>query len=462
MKKYYLLFFILCQVYTLLGQYTPVSYNVLDINNVTAYLRNNGTLWQHKNGTPFFRIPASTSSASALGGLTTWFAGIDAQEQLYFSNDTLHFVTGIYNRPNTYQPFDKIWKVKQVEIAALRQDFSDGQIDFPIAANILMWAGRNNPHSFLYNGFHLPSNLDLAPFIDQNNDGIYNPYDGDYPDIKGDQALWWIYNDHANSQPIGLEIHVMAYGFEVPNDPILQHTTFYEYTIYNKTTRNYKDFYMGLKIDNALGCPTNDHVGTSPNLDLAYYYQRTNDPSFCGNFTHYPTTNPMIGVFFIESLKDSLGISTGMTACARHYTPWAISPGTYFNFMIGKWYDGTPITYGGSGYNPDSTNTTTYIFPDPPTLASGWTDCTAPSSGQKNILMTTSGNLVPSGKQKVSFATVFRHDATTPCPDITGLVTDVIYIKNKYPQLTLSTEATMNNGINSVKNVAGDAAVVEL
>lgn len=36
----------------------------------------------------------------------------------------------------------------------------------------------------------------LAPFVDNNNDGDYNPLDGDYPKIKGQQAIYYIYNDN--------------------------------------------------------------------------------------------------------------------------------------------------------------------------------------------------------------------------------------------------------------------------
>jgi hypothetical protein len=38
----------------------------------------------------------------------------------------------------------------------------------------------------------------------------------------------------------------------------------------------------------------------------------------------------------------------------------------FYNYLNGLWADGTPKTYGGSGYNPGSTDTTKYAFPDPP------------------------------------------------------------------------------------------------
>ncbi|HHH53775.1 MAG TPA: T9SS type A sorting domain-containing protein, partial [Bacteroidetes bacterium] len=43
-----------------------------------------------------------------------------------------------------------------------------------------------------------------------------------------------------------------------------------------------------------------------------------------------------------------------------------------FRLMNGRWYDGTPFTYGGIGYNPESTDTVDYVFPDEPTDPDGW------------------------------------------------------------------------------------------
>jgi hypothetical protein len=35
----------------------------------------------------------------------------------------------------------------------------------------------------------------LLPFADVNNNGIYDPSYGDYPNVLGDEALYLMYND---------------------------------------------------------------------------------------------------------------------------------------------------------------------------------------------------------------------------------------------------------------------------
>jgi hypothetical protein len=91
--------------------------------------------------------------------------------------------------------------------------------------------------------------------MDVNSDGIYDPMAGDYPLIKGDQAIYTIFNDSylphgSGGQAIGLEIRLMAYAYGtgtlVANNPFLNYTTFYDYTIINRSSFALYDSYMGL------------------------------------------------------------------------------------------------------------------------------------------------------------------------------------------------------------------------
>ena len=92
-----------------------------------------------------------------------------------------------------------------------------------------------------WSGNHPTLTSQLAPFVDLNQDDNYNPMDGDYPDIKGDQMLWWVYNDNtehmsSGGRPLGIEIRVSFYGFfyaNPPNDSIeaINNTTFLNFEI---------------------------------------------------------------------------------------------------------------------------------------------------------------------------------------------------------------------------------------
>src|SRR6185369_13711860 len=110
----------------------------------------------------------------------------------------------------------------------------------------------------------------LAPFYDNNNDGLYNTNDGDYPlfdylntpsscstcsgcsSLHGDQAIWWVINDVGNASnlpgnngPIGLEIQCQAFAF-LTNDADINNATFYQYKMINRnTTMSIRETYFG-------------------------------------------------------------------------------------------------------------------------------------------------------------------------------------------------------------------------
>jgi hypothetical protein len=99
--------------------------------------------------------------------------------------DTL---TGVADSVST-RPYDKIWKVNRFDVEDFKYNFQLGNVTngtYSIPPDMLSW-----PASGIGN---LTRNL--APYVDYNGDGVYNPFDGDYPKIKGDQMLWWVFNDN--------------------------------------------------------------------------------------------------------------------------------------------------------------------------------------------------------------------------------------------------------------------------
>ena len=100
----------------------------------------------------------------------------------------------------------------------------------------MFWPGQSNPNLNLSG-----NNVSFAPYIDVDNDSIYNPLNGDYPQISGDQSVWHIMNDiggikmfeDGNSvDGIGLEIQVESFAFS--SNDVLNDVIFQKYTITNK------------------------------------------------------------------------------------------------------------------------------------------------------------------------------------------------------------------------------------
>ena len=106
----------------------------------------------------------------------------------------------------------------------------------------------------------------MAPFSDRNGDGIYNPFEGDYPEIRGDQALFFIFNDdrgphlESTGKKLKIEIHGMAYAFDLPGDSAFKNTVFLNYKIFNRSQNTYDSTLFGIYTDIDLGYFGDDYV----------------------------------------------------------------------------------------------------------------------------------------------------------------------------------------------------------
>jgi hypothetical protein len=75
--------------------------------------------------------------------------------------------------------------------------------------------------------------------------------------IKGDQTIWWVFNDKGNVKTetggaaIGMEIRAQAFAFAT-NDEV-NNMTFYSYEIINRSTFELTQTYFSLWVDPDLG-----------------------------------------------------------------------------------------------------------------------------------------------------------------------------------------------------------------
>ncbi|NTW32096.1 MAG: T9SS type A sorting domain-containing protein, partial [Bacteroidetes bacterium] len=121
--------------------------------------------------------------------------------------------------------------------------------------------------------------------------------------LKGDQTLWWVFNDkgnvHTESQgvPIGLEIRAQAFAFAT-NDEI-NNMTFYSYEIINRSTYRLTETYFSQWIDTDLGFSNDDYVGCDVKRGLGYCYNGK-DVDGSGQTQAYGAQPPAIGADFFQ------------------------------------------------------------------------------------------------------------------------------------------------------------------
>ena len=159
-------------------------------------------------------------------------------------------------------------------------------------------------------------------------------------------------------------------------------------------------------VDPDLGCHEDDYIGCDIERSLMYVYNEDaidgigNSPS-CDDVNTYNDNIPMIGVDYFrgplrhDSFPDTMFggwidtlIELGMSSFTYYNNngvgSWPASqtdpttPEAYYNYLDGKWADGTPFSYGGSGYklNPGENEIIRYAFPTEPHKEDGWSMCT--------------------------------------------------------------------------------------
>ncbi len=306
----------------------------------------------------------------------------------------------------------------------------------------------------------------LAPFVDANENGTYDPENGDYPDFCGDFCTYFISNDAATphsftqAEPLGFEIHTMVYGYESASEA-LTNTLFVRHELINRSENSYTDLYVGSWNDFDIGNFNDDYVGTDVQRSMIYGYNA--DPFDDGSAAGpgYGDDLPDMGVRVLEGPKkpqngedddahsddfdtygnqttgwgdgiednERLGLATSMHQI--NFGPAAMSdPGSgveMYNYLQGSWLNGAQLVFGGFGYNPTGELPTKYVFPgntDPLFIGTdgvdpeypsdeGWSEVTVDNSpGDRRMLSSTGPfELAPGESDYINYAFVFARDS---------------------------------------------------
>lgn len=378
----------------------------LRANQVKATFSNAGDLFSDGNFDGGFAVPyvPGQPEVHTILAASLIVAGLDNTGDLRvsgvgyrYSDNQTDYIAGPLDDetgeplPDGCANFDRIWQVRRYEVLQVLQDFADnGQIDQPIPQGIRTWPGRGNPLFAEAMGFELPDQ-DLAPFFDRNDNGLYEPNQGDYPlatedmtDVIPDQFIWTVFNDVGNnhpfipSEPLGVEVHLMAYGFNCSDNLDLSRTVFTRHKVMLKGDSDMTDFIAGYWFDADLGCHTDDYLGTDSTLNTVYYYNGDavdgEDGCICPQGVNTYCETPPVQA--ITVLNKPLYRSMAFLAGWIDGPPATSNPETapdYYHYLRGFWRSGEPLTVGGYGYNPGiMTPVANHVFFDDPTDPDGW------------------------------------------------------------------------------------------
>ena len=396
----------------------PTATANLDVNNVNATILNGGDMWRDMSAQAGYEIPkGSGNHVFYTQGL--WLAGQQAGSGSLSTAGVMYRSSGSDFYPG---PLDSLGNVSDITCSAFDGVYAmtKTEVDSQIAGvstsyHVRIWPGRGNPIT----GMPLQ---DLAPFIDVNGDGIYNSAYGDYPDIKGDKALWFVYNDRGNlhtetlGEQIGVEIHVMAYAYTGTGHE--NNTTFYDYTIFNKGV-SMSNFYMGLFTDVDLGNSLDDFIGCDSTRGIGYVYNSSSSD------LHYGINPPAAGIKTVVNphVNSNSGMSLGKFTYFNNYFGSQGSPTFsvhFYNYLRGYWKDGSPFVQGGSAHfsHPaaDSTSPVNFVYPGMPSDNSQWSECqTGQTGGDRRMLMSYGPmDFVPGDTLRFTSAALYSRDQNSP------------------------------------------------
>jgi hypothetical protein len=348
------------------------GYNMLEGKNVQARFSADGILsWDGRNA--HFEAPLG-SGRNTISSAALWIGGLDKNHALHMSAQTYRetgsdFWPGPLDNngaitPNVSAAYDKVWKITKLEVDSFR-------------------AGLGTPDAVL----NWPAQ---APFVDVDHNNKYEPLKGDYPDIKGDEMVWWVMNDNLDMHtgtgglPMGVEIQCSAWTFKC-DDPALRSSVFLSYHIINRSAEQYDSVYAGLWSDFDIGNLFDDYVGSSPALNAFFGYNGdgfdndTTITSKSGNYFYkgYGRQLPAQGISFLQGIKGDNGSEMPMSKFIYYNNSITIQgnpavPAQYYNYLRGIWPDNTTMTYGGTGIR--GTQNTDYAFPGMPGDPNGWSE----------------------------------------------------------------------------------------
>ncbi len=321
--------------------------------------------------------------------------------------------------------FSEYWDCKNDNTCSLAEEFAG----YVIPSEIINWPAHGDVDQFqdyfLAPFYDRDGDLEYDP----EGDGDYPYYDinNNYDCgvnkrviLFGDNTYWWIFNDKGNAhteskgQPIGMEIRAQAFAFNTGDE--VNDMTFYNYEMVNKGTLTLTETYFAVWVDPDIGTSQDDFIGCDVARGLGYAYN--GDPiDDAGAGNAIGPNPPAIGVdFFQGPYQDSDGIDnpgpvgdtsvTYQEAVAgkgivykgigvgygdgvadnerfgmrrfMHITRSGVGgyiagvnddPSKavdYYNYMTGKWKDGSALYHGGSGVDKTINGikqTTDYAFP---------------------------------------------------------------------------------------------------
>ena len=406
---------------------SQISLQPLDQNNVSAMITDAGFFF-NKPGVnlPGYEVPAGSGLNTIYSG-AFWFGGLDLSGQLKLAApDIFGMTSDMWPGPLTETTANPVspnplgqtlWAVTQSEIDNHITNFN--QPGYITPTSILNWPAHGD--------VSLGLSYFLAPFVDVNYDGVYDPSTGDHPCIKGDRAVYTIMNDKedlhgSGGDPIGLEVHYMFYQFEA-ND-YLDNTTFIDVNIYNRGTQGLFDFTTSFIMDGDLGGSTDDYVGCDSTRNLMYIYNADNYDEAVTGSQGYGVNPPAAGVVCLSHDMTSM-VSFSNGASFPQGAP--SNELESYHAMLGYYSDQSPIL-------DDNNQSTKFQYSGNPNNSGEWSEYSVSNiPGDRRSVMSSQQYLLNyQDRIFMTYAVLYDRSGTNNLENVNGLLSTADLVQAFY------------------------------
>lgn len=314
----------------------------------------------------------SENCASTVFSRALWISAIDSSQRVHTACNTYNqrgkdFTPGPLGKDAKYkstwkQKYNRVFVVHAKEIAKHRKAVSDsGTINY-VNPNIQEWPVYEIDGT---------DTLTMAPWVDANNNGFYDPEKGDYPKIKGDEAFFTVYHDsirhfETQGEPLLIQVNELTWSVKCPlwqntdTFGIIDNTVFVEYELINRSKNRYRNARLGSWLDVDLGYYADDAVGCAPSHNVGFGYNGDSMDEVTYGFGNNP---PVQNVIFCEGpiadsdgkdsdndgVVDNIGEQAKMGSFMFYDNsnhPTFGNPDAaieYFRLMNAKYLDGSPV-----------------------------------------------------------------------------------------------------------------------
>lgn len=398
-----------------------VDFAELDIADVKARVNANGSLFWDGVGNAKYEVPKGSGKHSMFA-TSLWLGGENSNGQLCtafqaYNQGQENIFWGPIMASSAYSTWEdslwnRVWKVNKSIVAAHIQNYATS--GYVVPEEIATWPGNGN--------ISKGQAAVLAPYQDVNENNTYDPQNGDYPLIKGDQCVFFINNDsrtvYPSALPLGAEIHGMLYAFTT-NDITINRSTFLDYTVYNRSSSTWNNFYMGEFSDIDLGYYEDDLVGCDSVNNYYFAYNGDADDDLPNG---YGTNPPAQAVVFMNRPMHTFGYFDNSISSPIGQPETDVE---HYNSLKGLWKDGTHwVNNGQDGHSSTAMGSSTnYMYTGDACANTGWLQTAL--GDKRSIASTEAMTLFPGESTTLSLAFVYQRSTSSVC-DLQNAVSSAI------------------------------------